>query len=591
MGKVPSVDRPDRTMTKLVLPLLVALLGSAPAMSANFEPEWGRHGMVVTSVSPAAAAGQQVLEKGGNAVDAAIATAFAAAVAHPFSSGLGGGLFALVHDVRDGKTRALDARETAPASATAKFYEKNPQSIRSGVRAVGVPGFVQGVYALHREYGSMPWKDLIEPAIRLAEQGVEVSIWHHNIVGYVAGRLEEYPETRRIQTIDGLAPPLGWKLIQADLGKTLRLIQDKGEKALAVGAIASKIEKATGGAVTELDLARYKVKWRKPVRGSYRGYDIVSMPPPSSGGVLLVQMLNVLERFDLAALGKDSSEFIHLLAGVMKLAFADRAAHLGDADFYPVPVERLISEDYADQQAARLNPKGQPRVGVEISQLPDDAGTTQISVMDRHGNAVALTQTINTLFGSKITVPGTGIVLNNEMDDFSVGPELPNAWEAVGSAANAVAPGKRPLSSMMPTLVLKDGRPVMVLGSAMGTLIITAILHTLVNTIDFGFDPQRAVNAPRFHHQWKPDRLSLEPEFPLDVRRRLEALGYELQERSIMGAAQLILFDRESCIFWGGADGRRDSGSAGANIGEVPVPSAEVACQGAVRNTAEAVPN
>lgn len=591
MGKVPSVDRPGRTVTKLVLTLLIALLASAPAKSANFEPEWGRHGMVVTSVSPAAAAGQQVLENGGNAVDAAIATAFAAAVAHPFSSGLGGGLFALVHDARDGKVMSLDARETAPASATAAFYTKNPQSIRSGAQSVGVPGFVQGVYALHQKYGSTPWKELIEPAIKLAEQGVEVSIWHRNMVSRVVARLEDYPETRRIQTIDGLAPSLGWKLVQADLAKTLRLIQKNGEKALAVGAIASKIEKATGGAVTELDLARYEVKWRTPVQGSYRGYDIFSMPPPSSGGVLLVQMLNVLERFDLAALGKDSSEYIHLLAAVMKLAFADRAAHLGDIDFYPVPLERLISKAYADQQAARLNPVGQPRVGVEISQLPDDAGTTQISVMDRHGNAIALTQSINTIFGSKITVPATGIVLNNHMDDFSIGPELPNAWQAVGSTANSVAPGKRPLSSMTPTVVLQDGRPVMVVGSAMGTMIITAVLHSLINTIDFGFDPQRAVNAPRFHHQWKPDRLSLEPEFPLDVRRRLEALGYELQERSIMGAAQLILFDRESCIFWGGADGRRDSGSAGANIGEVPAPSAEVACQGAIRNTAELVPN
>ena len=591
MGKVPSVDQPGQIVTKLVLTLLVALLASAPAMSANFAPEWGRQGMVVASVSPAAAIGQQVLEQGGNAVDAAIATAFAAAVAHPFSSGLGGGLFALVHDARDGKTRTLDARETAPASATAEFYAKNPQSIRSGARSVGVPGFVQGVYALHQEYGSVPWKDLIEPAIILAEQGVEVCVWHHNMVSRVVTRLEDYPETRRIQTIDGQVPALGWRLVQADLAKTLRLIQENGEKALAVGAIASKIEAATGGAVTELDLARYEVKWREPVRGSYRGYEIFSMPPPSSGGVLLVQMLNVLERFDLAALGKDSSEYVHLLASVMKLAFADRAAYLGDTDFYPVPIARLISQDYADQQAARLNPKGQPHVGVEINQLPDDAGTTQISVMDRYGNAVALTQTINTLFGSKITVPGTGIVLNNEMDDFSVGPDVPTAWEAVGSVANAVAPGKRPLSSMMPTLVLKDGRPLMVLGASMGTRIITAILHTLINTIDFGFDAQRAVNAPRFHHQWKPDRLSLEPEFPLDVRRALEGLGYELHERSIIGAVQLILYDPESCMFWGGADGRQDSASAGVNIGEVPAPSAEVACQGAVRNTAEAVPN
>jgi gamma-glutamyltranspeptidase/glutathione hydrolase len=569
--------------------LLFTLLFSGAALSASFEPEWGRDGMVVTSVGPSAAAGQLVLEKGGNAVDAAIATAFAAAVAHPFSSGLGGGLFAVVHDGRNGETRSLDARERAPASASAEFYEKDPQSIRSGARSVGVPGFVQGLYALHQAYGSVPWKELLGPAIKLAEQGVEVSVWHHNLVTRVADRLEAFPETRRIQTIDGLAPPLGWNLRQADLGKTLRFIREKGGTALAVGPMAKKIEEATGGVITELDLARYQVKWREPIRGSYRGYDIVSMPPPSSGGVLLVQMLNVLERYDLAAMGKDSSEYIHLLGSVMKIAFEDRAEHLGDTDFYPVPVERLVSDEYASQQAARYQPEGQPVTGVDVSQAPDDAGTTHISVMDRHGNAIALTQTINTIFGSRITVPGTGIVLNNEMDDFSVGPELPNYWEAVGSAANAVMPGKRPLSSMTPTIVLKDGKPVMVMGSSMGTLIITAVMHALINTIDFGFDAQRAVNAPRFHHQWKPDQLSLEPEFPLDVRRRLESLGWELRERPFMGAAQMAVFDAGSCMFWGGADGRRDSKAAGANSSAVMAPSIESKCPAEEQNAVAAV--
>lgn len=566
-------------MHRLLLIAWLVLAGPAPLFAASFDPAWGRDGMVVTSVRPAAAAGQAVLERGGNAVDAAVATAFAAAVAHPFSSGLGGGLFAVTFDVESGETRALDARETAPASASAEFYQQNPEAIREGAHSVGVPGFVQGVWALHQAYGSLPWKELIEPAIELAEQGVEVSIWHNMAVGWVAERLAEYPETQRIQTVEGKAPPLGWKIVQADLGKTLRRIQEHGEKALAVGPVAKKIEEATGGVVTELDLARYAVKWREPIRGEYRGYEIVSMPPSSSGGILLVQMLNVLERYDLQQIGKDSGEYVHLLASVMKLAFEDRAELLGDADFYDVPVQRLISEAYADEQAARLNPDGQPRPRSDAVQVPDDAGTTHISVMDRYGNAVALTQTINSVFGSKITVPGTGIVLNNELDDFSVGPELPNVWEAVGSAANAVEPGKRPLSSMTPTLVLKDGQPRMVVGSPMGTMIITAVLHTLVNTIDFGFDAQRAVQAPRFHHQWSPDRLSLEPEFPKEVRRELERLGHELQDRPFMAAAQLIVFDPEACMFYGGADGRRDSGAAGANIGPVPMPSAEPACE------------
>jgi len=588
--EIPSIDQPGSIVKKLILVLFAVLIVNEPVRSASFEPEWGREGMVVTSVGPAAGAGQQVLEKGGNAVDAAIATAFAAAVVHPFSSGLGGGMFAVVFDASDGSSITLDAREKAPAAATAEFYAANPKSIRSGARSVGVPGFVQGAYALHQKYGSMPWKELIEPAVQFAQGGVTVDVWHHNVVKRVAGQLEAFPETRRIQTIDGLVPPLGWNFVQKDLAETLRLVQEKGEKALALGPVAAKIAMATGNVVTELDLARYEVKWRQPIRGSYRGYDIISMPPPSSGGVLLVQMLNVLSRYDIGAMSHGSSDYVHLLASTMKLAFEDRATHLGDSDFYPVPVKQLVSFAYADQQAARINPEGQVAVQSDTAQVPDDAGTTHISVLDSYGNAVAITQTINTIFGSKITVPGTGIVLNNEMDDFSVGPELTNAWDAAGSAANSVAPGKRPLSSMTPTIVLKDGRPVMVAGSPMGTMIISSVLQALVNVIDFDFDVQRAVNTPRFHHQWKPDRLALEPEFPLDVRKRLQSLGYELSERSIMGAVELALFDPEACMFWGGADGRRDSAAAAVKISPVARPSEDPQCLNISRNTAESVP-
>jgi gamma-glutamyltranspeptidase/glutathione hydrolase len=565
---------------KYVFGLLAAgaLLVQNVVWAASFEPVWGRDGMVVSSVSPAAPVGQAILERGGNAVDAAIASAFAAAVAHPFSSGLGGGLFAVVHDAKSGENTTLDAREVAPAFASAAYYREHPESIRIGARSVGVPGFVQGLWALHQRYGYLPWPELIEPAISLAENGVVVSIWHHNMVSYVAPALEDFPETRRIQTIDGVAPPLGWKLVQKDLAKTLRLVQEKGGQALALGPIAKKIEEATDGVVTELDLARYEAKWREPLTGTYRGYDLVLMPPPSSGGVLILEMLNVLQRYDLAALGKDSSEYIHLVGSVEKLAFADRAQHLGDPDYYPVPVERLISMEHADELAARLRPDGQPLVNPTLTPPPDDAGTTHISVLDRNGNAVALTQTINTLFGSKITVPGTGIVLNNEMDDFSVDKETPNAWEAIGSDANVVLPGKRPLSSMTPMIAMKEGRAVMALGSSMGTMIISAVFQSLLNTVDFGLDAESAVMAPRFHHQWQPDTLFLEPEFPRDVRSRLEALGHTLGERAMIGAAQLSVYDPESCYFWGGADGRRDSAAAGANIGEVEAVSPEQRC-------------
>jgi len=554
------------------------VLLAQPVLGASWEPVWGRDGMVVTSVSPAAPVGQAILERGGNAVDAAVASAFAAAVAHPFSSGLGGGLFAVIHDEKSGENTTLDAREMAPASASAAYYREDPESIRMGARSVGVPGFVQGLWALHQRYGYLPWPELIEPAVALAENGVAVSVWHHRMVSYVASVLKDFPETRRIQTIDGVAPPLGWKVVQSDLAGTLRLVQEKGGQALAIGPIAKKIEQATGGVVTELDLARYEVIWRDPLLGNYRGYDLVLMPPPSSGGVLILEMLNVLQRFDLAALGQDSSEYIHLVASVEKLAFADRARYLGDPDFYPVPVERLTSMEYADELAKRLREDGQPLVDPTLAGAPDDAGTTHISVLDRDGNAVALTQTINTLFGSKITVPGTGIVLNNEMDDFSVDTTTPNAWGAVGSEANAVLPRKRPLSSMTPMIAIRDGRAVMALGASMGTRIISSVFQTLLNTIDFGFDAERAVMAPRFHHQWQPDTLFLEPEFPRDVRSRLEALGHTLQDQEMIGGVQLSRYDPASCYFWGGADGRRDSAAAGANIGAIEAMTPEQRC-------------
>jgi gamma-glutamyltranspeptidase/glutathione hydrolase len=459
-----------------------------------------------------------------------------------------------------------------------------------GKYSVGVPGFLQGLWALHQRFGSLPWAELIEPAVALAENGVPVSIWHRSMVTYAAPALEAFPETRRIQTVDGAPPPLGWIIKQEDLARTLRLVQEKGGQTLAKGALAKKIEQATEGVVTELDLARYEPRWRDPVSGSYRGYQIFAMPPPSSGGVLLLEMLNVLQRFDLAAKGNNSSDYIHLVGSTMKLAFADRARHLGDPDFYPVPVAKLTSMAYADELAARLRPDGQPAVEESPAAPPDDSGTTQISILDRNGNAVALTQSINTLFGSKITVPGTGVVLNNHMDDFSVDAATPNLWEAVGASANAVAPGKRPLSSMTPLIVLRDGRPVMALGSPMGTMIISAVLQTVLNSIDFGFEAQRAVMTPRFHHQWQPDTLFLEPEFPRDVREKLEALGHALGERAMIGAAELARYDPSTCYFWGGADDRRDSGSAGVNIGEPAAMTDQQRCAAVTDARTGAVP-
>ena len=366
----------------------------------------------------------------------------------------------------------------------------------------------------------------------------------------------------------------------ACLARTLRTIQKRGSVALVEGPIAHAMVKAAdehGGVLTLVDLQSYRTSWREPVTGQYRGNEIVSMPPPSSGGVHLIQMLNTLEPHDLASLGQNSSEYIHMVAEAMKLAFADRAAHLGDPDFYPVPSDWLTSKAYGEELAERLRTPpfwrrapwswGRPRVlRVDRPSQPprDDEGTSHISVMDAQGNAIAITQTVNTLFGSGITVPGRGIVLNNEMDDFATAPNQENAWGLSGNLANEVRAGKRPLSSMTPTVVVRDGRAWIVVGSPMGPLIITTVLQTLLNVIDFEKDIQAAVSAPRFHHQWRPDRLRMEPEHPRDVVERLRAIGHPAEISDFrFGAAAALLRDPETGMFWGAADPRRDARAAG----------------------------
>ncbi len=570
--------------TAALVALCLVLAPVAELRAAASAPLWGERGMVASSVGPAAEAGREILARGGNAVDAAIAMGFAAGVAHQFSSGLGGGGF-VVGVLASGERFALDARETAPASATAAMYLRPDGSLecdasRVGGLAIGVPGLVQGFKALHERHGSLPWPELVEPAIRLSEQGVEVGPYHRRILQFALPRVKDrFSETLRIQYAEGAVPPLGWKLVQPDHARTLRTIARRGARALTEGPLADAIVKAAqehGGILTLEDLQTYRVVWREPVHGTYRGHTIVSMPPPSSGGVHLVQMLNTLEPYDLGALELNSSDYVHLVAEAMKLAFADRAAHLGDPDFHPVPVAWLTSKSYGLELAERLRPRpfwrrapwawGRPQL-LEVKRPPapppDDAGTSHISVMDAQGNAVALTQTVNTLFGSGITVPGTGVVLNNEMDDFATSPNQPNLWGLVGNQANAIAPGKRPLSSMTPTVVMRDGRPWIAIGSPMGPLIITTVLQTLLNVIDFDLDVQAAVAAPRFHHQWQPDRLRMEPEHPRDVLERLRAMGHPVETSGFrFGAAAAVLHDPETGLFWGAGDPRRDARAA-----------------------------
>ena len=568
----------------LVGVIVITALAAPGARAASPAPVWSERGMVSSSVAPTAPVGAAILAQGGNAVDAAVAMAFAAGVAHQFSSGIGGGGF-VVGVMAGGERFAVDTREVAPVAARRDMYLKadgtlDRQSSRQGGLAVAVPGLVQGLEEVHERYGRLSWQQVLAPSIRLAEGGVAVGVHHRRMIRFARERLDDFPETVRVQYQDGGVPPLGWKLVQPDLARTLRAISHKGSAALTGGPIADAIVKAAaehGGVLTLEDLQAYKTRWREPATGTYRGHQIVSMPAPSSGGVHLIQMLNTLEPHDLRALGVNSSDYIHLVSGAMKLAFADRATYLGDPDFHPVPELWLTSKEYGLELSERLETPpfwrrapwrwGRPYL-LEVERAsappPDDAGTTHISVLDAEGNAVALTQTVNTLFGSGITVPGTGIVLNNEMNDFATAPDQPNYWGVIGGEANAIVAGKRPLSSMTPTIVLEDGEPWLVAGSPMGPLIITTVLQTLLNVIDFEMDVQQAVSTPRFHHQWRPDLLRLEPEHPRDVLEALREMGHPAEFGDFhFGAAAVVTRDREQPIFWGAADPRRDSAAAG----------------------------
>lgn len=571
-----------RARRVLRLFLLFSLLAIAPGMlglsspplacAASRAPEQAPHGMVVSTHHAAARAGAGILEAGGNAIDAAVATAFAVGVAQPFSAGVGGGAFALVR-LEDGRIEALDARETAPAAATPTMYTEPGVPAQASVRgplAVATPSFVPGMVALLEKHGTMSLAQVLAPAIALAEDGVEIGRYHARMAGFMRRRFSEdaFPETWRIQ----FAPfsPLtmrGEVLVQADLGRTLRRLAENGADEFRDGrtgrAIVAEVQKR-GGLLTGADLLAYQPRWRAAVVGHYRGIKVASFPPPSSGGAVLVQALNVLEGFELSKHHPRSADAIHLVTEAMKLAFADRAAYMGDADFVDVPVERLVSKEYALAQRARIDAEKATLI-TRPGAIPTDAGTTHLSVTDAAGRAVALTMTINTPFGSGITVPGTGVVLNNEMDDFAVAKNTPNSYGLVDTrGANLPAPGKRPLSSMTPTILERDGRLFMVSGSPGGPRIISTTLLTILNVVDFGMDPQAAVAAPRYHHQWDPNKLRLEPDFPPEVAEALEARGHTVEQSGrTWSAAEVIVIDPETGLHLGGADPRTDGAAIG----------------------------
>ncbi len=558
----------------------VALFALPAARAASPAPAYARGGMVVASQSDATRAGVEMLEAGGNAIDAAVATAFALAVSQPFSTGLGGGAFLLLRRA-DGSVFALDARETAPAAADAEMYVRPGVPERAsmfGPLAVATPGLVAGLALAQERWGTLGLERVMQPAIRLAEQGFAIGPYHARMLENLraAGFAARLGETARIQfPPDAARAEPGWRLRQPDLARTLRLIATQGPDVFYRGEIAVAIADElarTGGLVTRADLAAYTPKLRTPLRGGYRGLEVISFPPPSSGGVVLLEALGILEGFDLGALGAGSSASLHRIAEAMKLAFADRAALLGDPDFVSVPVEQLLSRDYAERQRARINPARWRRapwtwhraeVAIEVPGpgfVPDDAGTTHLSTADAAGNAMAITETINTPFGSGITVPGTGIVLNNEMDDFSVAPNRPNTYGLVDTrGANAIAPGKRPLSSMTPTIVLRDGKLSLVTGSPGGPRIISSVLLSILNLVDYEMDVMASVSAPRIHHQWQPDALVVEPDVARDVLEGLRRRGHQVEAApNHWSSAQALHFDAASGWFTGGSDPRSD---------------------------------
>ena len=545
--------------------LLVATVGGSS------EPVRARRGMAVASDGVAARVGRDVLQAGGSAVDAAVATAFALAVTLPAAGNIGGGGF-LVHRGADGSSEAYDFRETAPAAASPEMFLSG--GVYDAARhhashvAVGVPGTVAGLHRAWTDHGRLPWRRLVEPAVALARDGFVLTYARAASLAAALPRMSRYPASVAAFSDDGAPYAAGDRFRQPELATTLELIADEGPAGFYRGRTAALVARemaAQGGLITEADLAAYEPRVREPVRGSYRGYEVVSMPPPSSGGVTLIQMLNVLEGYDLGAGGHGSALNVHRIAEAMRRGFADRARHLGDPDFNPLmPVLRLTSKEYAAGLRATIDADRASRSGPDTFEWPATGNeTTHVSVVDADRNAVALTTTLEQSYGSKITVPGAGFLLNNEMGDFNAAPGLTTAAGLIGTPPNLAEPGKRMLSSMTPTIVAKDGRLFMVTGSPGGRTIINTVLHTILNVVDFGMNVQEAVDAPRFHHQWLPDELRYERRgLSPDTLALIEARGHTLVARTSQGAAHAIVLDPETDVLEGAADPRRADAAA-----------------------------
>mgnify|MGYP000465854815 FL=1 len=536
------------------------------------DPVKGKNGMVVSASKIASEVGVQILKKGGNAIDAAVAVGFALAVTYPAAGNIGGGGFMVIH-FKDGKNTSIDFREKAPMNSHEEMYldsAKNflPHLSQEGELSAGVPGSVAGLILALQKYGTMSLKEIIKPAIKLAEKGFILDEKLVQSINAFYSDFLKYPSSAKIFTKNGEPFIEGDRFIQKDLSKTLKLISKYGRDGFYKGEVADKIVnqmKRSGGIITYEDLENYKAVERTPITSTFKGYKIITMGPPSGGGVILLQSLNVLENFEFSKDEWNSSSYIHKLVETFKYAYADRSKHLGDSDFYPVPLVELLNKDYSQRIFTQIGDKATPSseiFPVKIKNYDESEETTHYSVIDKYGNAVSVTTTINSAYGSKVVVEGAGFLLNNEMDDFSSKPGVPNQFGLTGSEANKIEPGKRMLSSMCPTIITKDAKPVLILGSPGGSTIPTSVLQVIMNYLIFGMQIQAAVNSPRFHHQWLPDRIDFEERAILnDVKENLLKKNHVLGFNRSLGRVEAISI--ENGIFYGATDPRGFGGAVG----------------------------
>ena len=538
--------------------------------SSITHPVVASKGMVATQHYLASKVGEDILNQGGNAYDAAVAVGFALAVVLPRAGNIGGGGFMVMHDAKSNEAFSIDYREKAPLKASRDMYLNDDGSVNSlrstvGYLAIGVPGSVYGMWEVHKKFGSMEWAELLQPAIKLASEGFVMSQYMTMTLNSRYKKLSQFPETKDIFYKDY---PIEFNnvLIQADLAQTLTLIAQNGVAGFYEGEVADKIVNAmekNGGLISHRDLKKYRPNWRKPLRSNYKGMNIITMGPPSSGGIHLIQMLNILENYNLKSFGHNNPRYVALLAEVMKFAYADRSKYLGDPEFFDVPVQSLISKEYAKKinnkiKLDSITPSEKILPGSELKN--ESLDTTHFSVADKNGNIVSNTYTLNSGFGSGVVVDGTGILMNNEMDDFVSAPGVPNQFGLIGGEANKIEPFKRPLSSMTPTIVLKDGKPIYATGSPGGSRIITTVLQFLLNTLVFKMEISDATVAPRIHHQWKPDVLMLETGFDIQHAAKIESLGQKIYLSGPGTALESI--EIKNGLFYGFGDTRRPDSSA-----------------------------